>query len=158
MTKRKAAQKTVKKRTLPPAAEPHKFKPGNKAAVGHGRPRTLSELRELIQSIGSEQIQGADLTRLDLLLRGMYASRNASDRLTLLKYGWGNVPEEIRGAWQDELETMLLSGQLTLQDAIEVIQDGSLVAEFFKRPRLQHLDYRQGQGEGSAQTDSSAAD
>lgn len=95
MTKRKAEAKTGKKRASKPPVE-HQFKPGNKAAVGHGRPRTISELRERIQELSEENVQGyKDLTRLDLLLRGMFASRNATDRNTLLKYGWGNVPDEM---------------------------------------------------------------
>lgn len=81
----------------------YKFKSGNKAAVGHGRPRTIGELRDLIQDIGAEKIHGADLTRLELLLRGMFASRNAADRTTILKYGWGNVPVEFQMEWREQL-------------------------------------------------------
>ena len=80
-----------------PPAE-HYFKPGNKAAVGHGRPRTIGELREYIQQLGEQPSGLPNLTRLDVLLRSMFGSKNAADRANMLKYGWGNVPQPIGGS------------------------------------------------------------
>jgi hypothetical protein len=71
------------------------FKLGNTAAVGHGRPRTLSELRELIQAIGAEPLTQDGLTRLEAKLRILFTSKNATDALTILQYGWGKVKEQI---------------------------------------------------------------
>ena len=76
----------------------HYFKPGNKAAVGHGRPRTIGELREYIQQLGDQPSGLPNLSRLDLLLRSMFGSKNAADRANMLKYGWGNVPQPIGGS------------------------------------------------------------
>ena len=81
---------------LPPVE--HRFKLGNKAAVGYGRPRTIGELREYIQQLGEQPSGLPELTRLDLLLRQMFASKNAGDRANVLKYGWGNVPQPIGGS------------------------------------------------------------
>ena len=55
-----------------------------------GRPRTLAELRETIQAMGAEPISD-QLTRLDLLLRSMYSGWSATDRKTILEYGWGKI-------------------------------------------------------------------
>ena len=76
----------------------HYFKPGNKAAVGHGRPRTIGVLRVYIQQLGDQPSGLPNLSRLDLLLRSMFGSKNAADRANMLKYGWGNVPQPIGGS------------------------------------------------------------
>ena len=73
----------------------YQFKPGNTAAVGHGRPRTISELRELVQEIGAEGLTQDGLTRIAAKVRLLYASKNAGDTATLLAYGWGKPKQEI---------------------------------------------------------------
>ncbi len=75
----------------------HQFQPGQ-SGNAKGRPRTIGELRELIQKIGDQPSGAADLTKLDVLLLKMFASKSASDRLNILKYGWGNVPLPIGGS------------------------------------------------------------
>ena len=72
------------------------FKPGNKAALGKGRPRNFTQLRALVQEIGAEELQGAGLTRIAAKVRALYASKNAGDNVTLLSYGWGRVPLPIQ--------------------------------------------------------------
>lgn len=75
----------------------HQFKPGQ-SGNPKGRPRTIGELRELIQKIGEQPSGATDMTKLDVLLRQMFASKSATDRLNILKYGWGNVPMPIGGS------------------------------------------------------------
>ena len=75
----------------------HQFKPGQ-SGNPKGRPRTIGELRELIQNIGEQPSGAKDMTKLDVLLRQMFASKSATDRLNILKYGWGNVPMPIGGS------------------------------------------------------------
>ncbi len=79
MTKKKQTPKKPAKPAQPGAGRngnvippQYHFKPGNKAAVGHGRPRTISALREYIQELGAQPSGHQDLTRLDVLLRQMF--------------------------------------------------------------------------------------
>lgn len=72
------------------------FQPGNTASVGVNKhPKTITELRALVQAIGEELTSDKTLTRLELLLRGQYAARNSSDKQTILAYGWGRVPQPV---------------------------------------------------------------
>lgn len=80
----------------PPPVE-HQFQPGQ-SGNPKGRPRTIAQLREHIQEIGEQPSGAADMTKLDVLLRQMFASKSATDRLNILKYGWGNVPLPIGGS------------------------------------------------------------
>jgi len=114
---------------LPPVE--HRFKLGNKAAVGHGRPRTIGELREYIQQLGEQPSGLPELTRLDLLLRQMYASKNAGDRANVLKYGWGNVPQPIGGS--DELGPIQI-------EAVEAYSFDAAVAAIAFRPDTNSTD------------------
>lgn len=60
-----------------------------------GRPRTLSELRALIQSLANEPSDGKpEWTRLIVMLRAMLVSRSPADRKELLRYGYGEPPQE----------------------------------------------------------------
>jgi len=63
----------------------------------HGRPQTITALKAYIQALGAEPVNGT-MSRLDLLLRSMFQSKNSGDRLNLLRYGWGNVPQPIGGS------------------------------------------------------------
>ena len=144
---------TAKKRLSPPAEgagrngnvppEEHRFKTGNKAGVGHGKPRTIGELREHIQLIGEQRSSVADMSRLDVLLRQMFGSKNAGDRATLLKYGWGNVPQPIGGS--AELGPILI-------EAIEAYSYDAAVAAIAARPDAHSIDTAQDTdgGDGAA--------
>ena len=85
--------------TIPPIE--HRFKPGNKAAVGYGRPRKLEAFQELIKDIlGEEQTTVLDngqritLTRAQVLVR-MMLTKSPSDRIALLEYAFGKVKQEM---------------------------------------------------------------
>lgn len=70
-----------------------------------GRPRTLSALRELIQDMGNEKLGQTELTRLEVLLRGMYSAKNSSDKTAILEYGWGKVTQPVEVFdWRVEAE------------------------------------------------------
>jgi hypothetical protein len=94
MSKRKSAskQRNISDKSL---ANLKPFSKADPLINRKGRPRTLSDLRELIQEMGDEPTSDPKLTRLRLLLRGMYAARNASDRRAVLEYGWGKVPQDL---------------------------------------------------------------
>ena len=125
-----------------PPAE-HYFNPGNKAAVGHGRPRTIGELREYIQKLGEQPSGHPDLTRLDVLLRSMFGSKNAADRANMLKYGWGNVPQPIGGSAE--------LGPIQIE-AIEAYSYDAAVAAIAARPDENSIDAAQDTdgGDGAA--------
>lgn len=100
---RKAPVQTANKRRIEPqkGASPvngvvppieHRFKPGNRAAVGHGRPRTMQDLKELILETLAEET--GDMTRARLLVRTMLV-KSPSDRTTLLEYAFGKVRYEV---------------------------------------------------------------
>lgn len=107
MAKRSASgkPKTGKKRepgAVGPGRPPveHQFKPGNRAAVGHGRPRKLAELKELILETLAEEVSGVvdgqriSLTRAQHMIRTMLI-KSPTDRIALLEYGFGKVPQQI---------------------------------------------------------------
>lgn len=79
------------------------FPPGNKAAKAATGPRTHRQLRELIQEMGDEPTAG-ELTRLKLLLRGMYSSKSPADKDNILKHGWGVPAQPVAEmTWEDYL-------------------------------------------------------
>lgn len=79
---------------IPPAK--HRWQKGT-SGNPHGRPQTITALKAYIQALGAEPANST-MTRLDLLLRSMFLSKNSGDRLNLLRYGWGNVPQPIGGS------------------------------------------------------------
>ena len=117
---------------MPPVE--HRFQPGNKVAVGKGKPHTITELRQHIQAIGEQRSATHDLTRLDVLLRQMFGSKNAGDRATILKYGWGNVPQPIGGS------TELGPVQI---EVVEAFDYGAAVAAIAARPDQDRADATQ---------------
>jgi hypothetical protein len=80
----------------------HRFKPGNKAAVGHGRPRKMQDLKELILDTLAEEMTVTDadgkrtrLTRAQAMIRAMLI-RSPTDRIALLEYAFGKVTQPYR--------------------------------------------------------------
>ena len=61
----------------------------------NGRPKTFKQLRALFVKIASEQLGESDITRAEEMVRRILASDNPSDHALALKYGWGNVPDEL---------------------------------------------------------------
>lgn len=100
--------------TVPPVS--NQFRPGNPG--GPGRPKTVGQLRDYIQSLGGEEVgtekSGAIITRLDLMLRSMFVSKNASDKENILKYGWGTVAQKTQEyTFIDEIAELLVMGKIT---------------------------------------------
>src|SRR3990167_7736619 len=129
MTKRRAARANGKrpkhaKNTLPgvspisgtPPPESTKWKAGGPSPNPHGRPKTLKELRKLIQSVGEENLSEAQYTRIELKVRQLFASKNSKDTEHLLSYGWGKVPQAIVGVSAVELERRMEELGLTDDD------------------------------------------
>ena len=115
MTKRRArranGKKTGVKQALPGAGNggiippvEKRWKAGGPSPNPHGRPKTLKELRKLIQSVGEENLSEAQFTRIELKVRQLFASKNSKDTEHLLSYGWGKVPQAIVGVSAVELE------------------------------------------------------
>ena len=150
MTKKKQTANKPPKPKLPGAGKggnlppvEHRFKPGNKLAVGHGRPRTIGALRDYIQELGAQPSGMQDLTRLDVLLRHMFSSKNAGDRANVLKYGWGNVPQPIGGS--DELGPIQI-------EAVEAFNYDAAVAAIAFRPDPDRADTAQNRDGGNGET------
>lgn len=59
-----------------------------------GRPKSFKQLRQLFVSIASENTTD-DMTRIEKMIHAMLKSDNPADRALALKYGWGNVPDEL---------------------------------------------------------------
>ena len=98
---------TASKRRIPGAGNggivppvESRFGPGNQAAVGHGRPRKLADLQELIRDTLAEDISVTDpatgralkLTRAQAMIRTMLV-KSPSDRIALLEYAFGKVSQ-----------------------------------------------------------------
>jgi hypothetical protein len=58
-----------------------------------GTPKNFKQLRRLVVDLASEETK-EDATRIVNMLRKMFDSDNPSDKALLLKYGFGNVPDE----------------------------------------------------------------
>jgi hypothetical protein len=73
-----------------------------------GKPKTFKQLRELFISISQEPVKdGAAITRIEAMVRDMLKSDNPSDRALSLKYGWGNVPDEIESKSDSKIELVV---------------------------------------------------
>jgi len=94
----------------------HRFREGNQAAVGHGRPRKLAELKELILETLAQDaglVEGQRLTRAQAMIRLMI-SKSPSDRLAILEYAFGKVPTQNRErTFEDDILDLLLEGKIT---------------------------------------------
>lgn len=72
-----------------------------------GRPKTFKQLRALAVSIAQEEVKDGDtVTRIEKMLRDMLKSTNPSDRALLLKYAFGNVPDEINVQQTNRVELL----------------------------------------------------
>jgi hypothetical protein len=61
-----------------------------------GRPKSFDKLRALVIALLAEPSEeDENKTRIMAMLEKMSVSDNPADRTLLLKYGWGNVPDEI---------------------------------------------------------------
>lgn len=85
------------------------FKPGGPG--GPGRPKKLQDLKDLIVETLAEEAGGdSKLTRAQLLIRTMLV-KSPSDRIALLEYAFGKVPQPTRDMNADEWrEWMLQNG------------------------------------------------
>lgn len=62
------------------------------------RPKSFDMLRKLAQEVAGEVltgVDGADVTRVEALLRVMSSSRNPADRKTFLEYAYGKPKESV---------------------------------------------------------------
>ena len=119
----------------------------------NGRPRgeTLSEairakLKEGVN--GRVDITWAELIA-DVMIQEATAKRNSK--------AWAEIREltetkkiDLNISWQAEIEHLILTGQLTPEQAREVIGDDSLTAELFNRPSLVTIDHRPGEVKSGA--------
>lgn len=88
----------------------HRFKPGNTAAVGHGRPAKLKDLQALIidelgvdlkQVTTDSDEQSVKLTRARAMVR-MGLNKGGAFAVALLEYAFGKVPQPTRELNEDE--------------------------------------------------------
>lgn len=71
------------------------FTKGDTRINRRGRPKSHDQLRALIQKLAWEQVGDSELTRLEVMIRAMLASKSAADRENILRHGWGDVPKEV---------------------------------------------------------------
>lgn len=61
-----------------------------------GRPKDHDALRRLIQRIAGEALADKpEWSQIELMLRAMMKSKQASDRKEILEHGWGKVPQQL---------------------------------------------------------------
>ena len=132
----KAAPKTASKRRgagnggiVPPVE--HRFKEGNQAAVGYGRPRKLAEFQELIKDTLAEDASYTDPvtgcsfkgTRAQAMIRTMLV-KSPSDRIALLEYIFGKVTQPTQArTWEDDVIDLLIEGKVTEAKVFEELPD-----------------------------------
>lgn len=70
-----------------------------------GRPKNFKQLRALAVSIAHETVKDTEtVTRIEKMLRDMMKSDNPSDRALILKYAFGNVPDEVNVTQSGRIE------------------------------------------------------
>lgn len=88
----------------PPQLIPHMFGPGfHPNRNTKGRPNTHDDLKKLIQQIAQTPAgikvqvddQVVELTRLEVLILGMFASSDPRDKIALMEHGFGKVPDKM---------------------------------------------------------------
>jgi hypothetical protein len=151
-TKPKAAQKRREPvagagngGVVPPVE--YRFKPGNRAGVGHGRPRKLKDLQELIIETLAEET--GNMTRAQLMVRTMLI-KSPSDRKTLLEYVFGKVPDVVREhTWQDTVIELLVSGKITEEIVIKEVPE--YAQTIIAAARVLHLEGGATDGAGNGE-------
>jgi hypothetical protein len=88
-----------------------------------GRPRTLGELRELIQSIGHETLSadGKTYTRIEALTRRMIAGNSPSNIKEILRYGWGEPHQSALNVDMSQLTDEQVQRIANGEDVLSVI-------------------------------------
>lgn len=112
-----------------------------------GRPKTLKELRELVQHIAHGQVSvKSSKTQLEQMLTKMLKGKSAADRKEILRYGWGEVPQEVEHGgkllieveyvhdWRDEADSIAATASRAKDDleepsALSVARRGETLAE-----------------------------
>jgi len=90
----------------------HRWQKGQPSPNPHGRPRKLADLQALILSTLAEETHDAEgrrtgLTRAQMLIRTMLI-KSPSDRIALLEYAFGKMPQPTRDLSGDEWRTWLI--------------------------------------------------
>jgi len=121
--------------TAPPAE--YRFAPGNRAAVGHGRPRKLKELQDLIKDVMAQElnVSGERLTRIEAAIR-LGLSKNPT---VWLEYAFGKMP-------QTNIDKVELSA------VVEAYDYGNAIAPLAPRPVGDSLPSGEGESSGDGAT------
>lgn len=146
---KRAKSKSAKNRlAILPGASPitgivpppeHRFQAGNTASKGHGRPRKLADLKELILETLAEEVPLRDdegrvidrITRAQAAIRTMLV-KSPSDRIALLEYAFGKVPNTMHVIdGRRRVIELLRAGQITAQDVIDEL-GADLATELFE--------------------------
>ncbi len=83
--------------------KPGTFVKGDPRCWRKGRPKNFDELRNMVQLIGHEKVAVGPnsegkivaVTRIELLVRGMYASKDPRQHQALLDIAYGRVPQAV---------------------------------------------------------------
>lgn len=84
------------------------FKKGDPRINRYGRPKSFDVLRKLAQRIANEPAavkDGYTVTKIEVMLLNMMASKNSTDKKTFLEYAFGKVPDELN--LNGELKTII---------------------------------------------------
>lgn len=105
--KPKTAKSTGVKQAIPGAGKggiipppETRWKPGQPSPNPHGRPRKLKEFQALVISTLAEDA-GGNLTRAQMMIRTMLM-KSPTDRIALLEYAFGKVPQPTHELNNDE--------------------------------------------------------
>jgi hypothetical protein len=150
----KAGKSTVKQRKISERSLKNlkPFVKGDPRINRLGRPKNIDQIRALIQDIAGEVVEpNKEWSRIEVLLRAMFISKNSQDRRSLMEYGWGIVPRSVNLSinWQQEVADAVRAGVLSLEEVRRDLGD-ELYAEFFKSPVAVGLEA------GAAEVDSAA--